>query len=448
MATVVIQVGQCGNQIGTQLFSILQSDAKASSSHGSLNSYKQNTMDRFFTEQQSSHEALPVAKAVLVDMEPKAIQSSIIESKRSGSWLYNNSNVYSGNRGSGNNWANGFMNHGPRASMKIFDIVQSEIEKCNHLEGFVILMSVAGGTGSGMGTYITELLKDECPKAVLINPIIWPYTSGEVIVQNYNGLLTTSHLSENSDAIFSLLNDDLHQIGSRCLRLKEVSFTDMNKIIGHSIASILQPAVPLDLISPSTGRTSNKLTSRYCSLADLCSHLTPHPSYKFLTVKTVPQMPDKSHDYTVDLWPGLLKRLKQMLITNSPIDEGMNWSCKPYTNRFKSLANLLIVRGKDLESMATDTFKDEDLYCRWVPESMRLSSWGSDVPFNRYEKSCSLVSNNASCRQPLDRTIEKAWKMYCAKAYIHQYQKFGLSEEHFMEAFVKVEQLLKDYSIL
>ena len=264
MATVVIQVGQCGNQIGTQLFSILNSDAEASSSQGSHASYKQNTLNRFFTEQ--SCQPSPVAKAVLIDMEPKAIQSSIAEAQKGGSWLYNASSVYSGNRGSGNNWANGFYNHGPRSSMKIFDIVQSQVEKCDRFEGFIILMSVAGGTGSGLGTYVTELLKDEYPNAVLVNPVVWPYASGEVIVQNYNALLTTSHLTENSDAIITLLNDDLHQIGSKCLRLKEVSFTDLNKIASHSIASVLQPAAQLDIVRSLPCRTSDRLMNRYCSL--------------------------------------------------------------------------------------------------------------------------------------------------------------------------------------
>ena len=444
MATVVVQVGQCGNQIGTQLFSVLRSDSEAAL-QGRHYTYSQATLDRFFTESRLATRP-PSAKAVLIDMEPKAIQSSLTEANRTGSWTYDTSSVYSGNRGSGNNWANGFYCHGPKAGDAVLDIVQKQAEKCNNLEGFLVVMSVAGGTGSGMGAYVTELFKDNYPGAVLINPVVWPYTSGEVIVQNYNALLTTAHLSQVSDAIIPLLNDHLHQVGSKCLRLKEVSFNDLNKIASHAIASILQPA------SPSTNRSftvPDSLMYQYCSLSDLCLQLTPHPAYRFLSVKTVPQIPDKSHAYTTDLWPGLLKRLKQMLITNSATDEGMDWSLKPHPIGEKSIANLLIVRGKDSESVSTESFSENDIYCKWMRQSsLRFSSWCSPVSFNKYEKSCSLVTNSSSCREPLNIVTDKAWRMYCAKAYVHQYLRCGLSEEHFMEAFVRSEQILKDYSTL
>ena len=63
-------------------------------------------------------------------------------------------------------------------------------------DGFLCLMSLAGGTGSGLGTYITEMLRDNYNKQFIINQVVSPYQSGEVIVQNYNSLLTLAHLHE------------------------------------------------------------------------------------------------------------------------------------------------------------------------------------------------------------------------------------------------------------
>ena len=451
MATVTVQIGQCGNQIGTQLFSILHSDADALSTQGARATYRHAVLGKFFSP--SALDGQPsFAKAVLIDMEPKAVQASLTEARRGGSWLYDPVSVYKGQKGSGNNWANGFYCHGPRANASISDIIQREVEKCDYFEGFLVLMSVAGGTGSGMGTYITETLRDEYPNSVLVNPVIWPYASGEVIVQNYNALLTTSHLSQSSDAIVLLPNDHLHATCSKCLRLKEVSFTDLNKVASHSLASVLQPAVPSsDYKSQVHSRSPDRFLSRFCSLSDLCSFLTPHPNYRFLSIKSVPQIPDRSHAYTADLWPGLLKHLRQMLVTNSPTDEGMDWSVKPSlssSNRIRSLANLVIARGKELQDFGIEGFKDPNLYCDWVPNSMRCSMWTSDHTFNKYWKSCSLVSNSSNCLKPLNLITEKAWRMFSAKAYVHQYGRFGLSEDHFMEAFLKVEQIMKDYSSL
>ena len=66
----------------------------------------------------------------------------------------------------------------------------------SRFDGFLCLMSLAGGTGSGLGTYVTEMLRDIYPKAFLINEVVAPYQSGEVILQSYNALLTLAHLYE------------------------------------------------------------------------------------------------------------------------------------------------------------------------------------------------------------------------------------------------------------
>jgi hypothetical protein len=56
-------------------------------------------------------------------------------------------------------------------------------EHCDRLGGLMLLQSLAGGTGSGVGTYLTEKLRDDYPHANLLNHTVWPYESGEVIVQ-------------------------------------------------------------------------------------------------------------------------------------------------------------------------------------------------------------------------------------------------------------------------
>jgi tubulin delta len=321
--------------------------------------------------------------------------------------------------------------------------MQREAEKCDNLEGFVILMSVAGGTGSGLGTYVTNMLREEYPTANIINPIVWPYDTGEVIVQNYNALLTTSELYNSSDALILLLNDHLHKICSKLLLLKDISFTDLNKVASHILASVLQPAVPYETIQFTK---DYGFLNQFCSLSDLCTSLTPQPDYRLLSIKCVPQMPNVSQAFTHYLWVGLLKYLRQMLLTDSPTDEGMDWTRYKVN---KCLANLLIFRGQELHDLDVTSFShNEACYVDWVPPFMRQSVWCSPFDFNHYEKSCSVVSNSQSCINPVNSITDKAWKMYSARAYVHQYSQFGLSDNHFMECFVKVEQVLKNYKNL
>ena len=46
----------------------------------------------------------------------------------------------------------------------------------------------------------------------------------------------------------------------------------------------------------------------------------------------------------------------------------------------------------------------------------------------------------------IDNLIEKAWKMFTAKAYIHQYTKYeNFEEEQLLNAFISTEQIVKNY---
>lgn len=62
-----------------------------------------------------------------------------------------------------------------------------------------------------MSPYIgAQALRDDYPSAPLLNHCIWPYESGEVIVQCYNTLLTLSALLDVSDGIAVVQNEHLH----------------------------------------------------------------------------------------------------------------------------------------------------------------------------------------------------------------------------------------------
>ena len=146
-------------------------------------------------------------------------------------------------KGSGNNWAHGYCTHGPTSREEVMNLIQTEAEKCDYLGGFLSLLSLAGGTGSGVGAYITQCIRDEYPHAFLMNQVVLPYSMGEVIVQNYNAVMTLSHLYRTVDAIVVMENDHLHKICSQLLNIKKISFRDINNVIIHKLASVLQPAV-------------------------------------------------------------------------------------------------------------------------------------------------------------------------------------------------------------
>ncbi|CAF0743996.1 unnamed protein product [Brachionus calyciflorus] len=452
MSIITVQIGQCGNQIGEKLFDTIISDSlefKPNKNQTNLNYYKtlnenyvEDCKERFFSYCDNSYRQDKLyARSILVDMESKVVGKLL---NQESNYIFRSSNSYTQKKGSGNNWSYGYCINAPKSSQKIEDIIRKETERCDRLSSFLICMSMAGGTGSGVGSYYTEFLRDNYPRTSLVNTCVWPFSTGEVILQNYNFLLTLNKLYENSDAIILLENDILHQICKRLSPHKEITFDDLNRIIGHKLASILQPCL-------GDGQQNNYLNQ---VITDLCSH----NDYKLLSLNNVPIMSQQSIDYSTFKWNSLYKNARQLLYTGGYMDEGLKWGLDGVSN--KTLALSLFARGlNDSDFEHTDlvngffdkTYMNKHFSTKafgglW-PCPLKL--WQQSRPFNNYEKSLSLLSNSQLPAFKIDMLIEKAWKMFSSKAYLHQYIRYkGFKEENLLNAFIFTEKLVKNYKNL
>lgn len=91
-------------------------------------------------------------------------------------------------------------------------------------------------------------------------------------MQNYNSVLTLAHLYQLSDAILVHENDTLHKICAQLLNIKQISFTDVNRVIAQQLAGVLQPV----LTPNSYGAYSRNPLGRKQSFHSLMSgHLPP-----------------------------------------------------------------------------------------------------------------------------------------------------------------------------
>ena len=443
-ACIVVQLGQCGTQVGHQLFTVLHKDATKSSiiaSVGANADYEQSSLRTFFNETPSG---MKEARSVMIDMEPKAV-SCAIQNTADKSWCYARDQQFCSRSGSGNNWSFGYKVHASKCKDAIVEITRKETEKCDFLGGFLILSSLAGGTGSGLGSFITETLRDLYPRAAQINNVVCPYTDGEVAVQNYNAVLSLAHSSAVTDASILLHNDHVHAICSRLLGIKHVSFKDINNVIANQLASILQPVSVSNYMSCS---------GNFNVLNSLLSTVACHSNYSMLDLKSLPHMPQKSVAFSTFTWDALLKSIYQMLITDFYMDEGLDWHRKLPSENFvystkhpKYVSNLLLMRGHQAISYEHSfaEFKDGRLYPSWMPSSYYCPAWKTNIPFENFEKSVTLLSNGTSCVNPLDKVVSKAWNMFNSRAYFHQYAKHGLEEEDFINAFVAVENVISAY---
>lgn len=451
MSIITLQLGQCGNQVGGQFFSTVSEDISARSNGVTLREnkeYVETSLSTFFTQSESTQNrdgslAVPRARAILVDMETKAISQTMLQARKSGQWAYSENQGFSQKRGSGNNWANGFCVHGPNSQEQVMNLVRKEVEKCDRLGGFMSLLSLAGGTGSGVGAFITQCLRDEYPHSFILNQVVWPYNTGEVIVQNYNAVLTLSHLHDTADALVVMENDSLHKICAQLLNIKNISFGDINRVIAHKLATVLQPCQATE--------GSHNIP---CDLGFLLERLVPHPQYKLLTVKNIPQMSDIAKEFSVYQWPGLMRNLRQMLISDAPMEEGINWNVRPVVHRTesghncfnRSLSTLLVLRGRDTANVKTSMFEDPAIYAPWVTSDLSSCVVRQPRLFCEYDQAAALISNSQASVRPLDRILSKAWTMFTSRAYVHQYLKHGLSEEDFLDSFLSLEKVVASYN--
>ena len=136
--------------------------------------------DVFFYQADDDHY---VPRALLLDLEPRVVNGIQQSSHRS---LFNQENVFVSPEGggAGNNWASGYS-QGERFHDILMDMIDREADNSDSLEGFVLSHSIAGGTGSGMGSYILEKLNDHFPKKLIQTYSVFPNweNQSDVVVQ-------------------------------------------------------------------------------------------------------------------------------------------------------------------------------------------------------------------------------------------------------------------------
>lgn len=61
--------------------------------------------------------------------------------------------------GAGNNWAHGHHGYGPQYRDSLLEQFRRAAEDADSLQGFLLLHSLGGGTGSGLGTYLLGIME-------------------------------------------------------------------------------------------------------------------------------------------------------------------------------------------------------------------------------------------------------------------------------------------------
>ena len=240
----------------------------------------------------------------MLDLEPRVINSIQNSEQRQ---LYNHENIFLSPQGggAGNNWASGysqaenfqvqlkrariFFSLTPRIQEDILDMVDREAEGSDSLEGFVLCHSVAGGTGSGMGTLLLLKIRDNYPDRITATFSVYPSPKvSDVVVEPYNATLSIHQLLENSDETFVIDNEALFSISHNVLKQKEPKYADLNWVI-----SMVMSGITASL------RFSGKLNG---DLRKMGVNLVPFPRLHFMISSMAPiSSPQKKETMRADL---------------------------------------------------------------------------------------------------------------------------------------------------
>lgn len=167
----------------------------------------------------------------MFDLEPRvinSIQGPLNEIE------YNKSNIFVPDEGggAGNNWAFGFSK-AEQYEEKIMSTIDRELENSDNPQAFMLCHSISGGTGSGLGSFLIERLREQYHKKKLITFSLFPNTKdvSDVVVQPYNAILSLKRLIKNVDATIVLDNCAINKMASNMLNIQNPTFTHTNQIV-------------------------------------------------------------------------------------------------------------------------------------------------------------------------------------------------------------------------
>jgi tubulin delta len=191
---IFVETGQCGNQLGFALLDSLYQQLN-DKNDAPLNDY----MDTYFRMPVTGQQK-PTARAICLDTEPKVINECLAKSQRH-HWRIDRKSAAYRHGGAGNNWALGYEMASGEFLETALNLISRELEYCDYSQTLVFMHSLAGGTGSGLGTRMSEACADMFPEATRLNVAIAPYHFGEVVVQHYNAVLCLAKTSAASEAV-------------------------------------------------------------------------------------------------------------------------------------------------------------------------------------------------------------------------------------------------------
>ena len=402
MSSVIVCVGQCGNQINYELWKLLMPHL------ANLNIC--NADGKF--------------PAVNVDTEHKVVKKLWNDFGT----RYNKNSLITGVKGCGSNWAVGYYgnknSHEDSLLSRTLDAIRKETERCSSFSGIILIHSLAGGTGSGLGSLLHQMLREEYPMNYILSCAIAPYDGGESPLQEYNASLCLSSAHESADSILLFKNDEVMlKLKGACGRKQEQKNEPSPLLsIRHCNHYIVQCIAQLILPTDSVSNNSDKCTGFGLEPWELVRSICPMPTMKFIHASCAPC---SAENIVSDAIKAANHRHGDGYCTN--------------------ISGLFVVRGS-IPTVHVNNIIEQMKFVKWNPFPVDI--WTAKAnPLTSGKVTSLAAATNCSAILPfLERTVTKARIKFNANAYLHWYTKYGCTKDDFVEAFTNLDSVIASYN--
>ncbi|KAG9282267.1 tubulin epsilon chain [Astyanax mexicanus] len=454
--SVVVQVGQCGNQVGCRFWDLALREHAHVNKKGiydeALSSFFQNVDPRRSDGGGGGATGSRIsglrARAVLVDMEEGVLSEVLQGPLRQ---LFSTTQLISDVSGSGNNWAVGHHSYGSVYREQIVDQVRRAAEQCDCLQCFFIIHSMGGGTGSGLGTRVLKLLEDEFPEVCRLVTAVYPSAEDDVITSPYNSVLAMRELTEHADCVLPIENQSLVDIVSKIQHMahtgKPGSVIKKDSTIISGQGGVAKTEKPFDAMNNIVANLLLNITSsaRFegslnMDLNEIAMNLVPFPRLHYLVSSLTPL-------YTLADVNIPTRRLDQMF-TDAFSKDHQLMRADPKHNLY--LACALMLRGNvqlsDLRRNI-ERLRPTLSFVQWNTEGWKTGL--CSVPPVGHTHSLLALANNTCVKPSFMELRERFVRLYRKKAHLHHYLGVdGMDVSGFSEALSSLTGLIDQYSQL
>ncbi|XP_015242279.1 PREDICTED: tubulin epsilon chain [Cyprinodon variegatus] len=301
--SVIVQVGQCGNQVGCRFWDL----ALREHAHVNKKGQYDEALSSFFRNvdpRRSDGGSCCVggriqhlkARAVLIDMEEGVVNGILQGALRE---VFDSAQFLTDVSGSGNNWAVGNLTYGSAYKELIVDKLRKAAEHCDCLQCFFLIHSMGGGTGSGLGTRVLSLLEEEFPDVCRIVTAMYPSAEDDVITSPYNSVLAMRELTEHADCVLPVENQSLVNIVNKISLMshgtKPGSVLRKDSAVTSGQGSLSPTEKPFDAMNNIVANLLLNITSsaRFegslnMDLNEIAMNLVPFPRLHYLVPSLTP----------------------------------------------------------------------------------------------------------------------------------------------------------------